>query len=595
MADYLVIWGDLGQAPARAVLGRLEAECVGRGLWRWALRTPEFAVLAPVARPPKLHNLADGLGLIIGDLWATGRDEAPDLDRLLSGPTGVSPVACARALCACAWGRYVAILSDTKAPAIFRDPSGGLEALTWRCGGLTMVASRLAPEILDAVGPPLALDWDRIAGCLASPSSLSGPLALRGVNAIEPGELVARGGETRTSIWVPAMFVGGPVEPAALAQGRLVRHVDRAVRCMTRDRGPVLAEVSGGLDSAIVASALARLDQVEVVQWLNYYGTGAESDERAFAGAIGDLYGLEITCVAKPSRPIDAQGLAVNAGGARPSLMGLDYLRDQDVAQRCVQLGAQAIVTGQGGDAVFLQRLTPLALTDQMRRQGHLALRAGAVRALADWTGTSAWSVLRQALGGNAKARPALAPSGPVFLSREARAVEVPAHPWLCDLDAVAPGKRQQIERLVQSQLVTGDCQRARDVDLLHPLLSQPLVEYSLGLPTDLLTQLRRDRALARQAFSRRLPDAVVHRRSKGDMTGHYGRWVGASLPFLRPFLLEGRLTEQRIIDRETLETLLTAEQLAWGADYVSILFAAVLEAWAQGWEATVRRGAASR
>lgn len=595
MADYLVIWGDLGQASAQAVLGRLEAECVGRGLWRWALRTPEFAVLAPVARPPMLHSLADGGGLIIGELWATGRDEAPDLDRLLSGPTGVSPVARARALCAGAWGRYVAILTESEGPAIFRDPSGGLEALTWRCGDLTVIASRLAPEILDAVGPPLALDWSRIAGLLVSPSSLSGPLALRGVNAIEAGELVARGGEMRTPIWRPAMFVAGPAEPAPLAQGRLVRHVDRAVSCMTRDCGPVLAEVSGGLDSAIVASALARLDKVEVVQWLNYYGTGAESDERAFARAVGDLYGLEITCIAKPSRPIDAPGLALNAGGARPSLMGLDYLRDQDVAQRCVQLGAKAIVTGQGGDAVFLQRLTPLALTDQMRRDGRLALRAGAVRALAEWTGTSAWSVLGQALGGDAKARPALAPSGAVFLSREARAVEVPPHPWLCHLEAVPPGKRQQIERLVQSQLVTGDCQRARDADLLHPLLSQPLVEYSLGLPTDVLTQLRRDRALARQAFSRRLPDAVVERRSKGDMTGHYGRWVAASLPFLRPFLMEGRLAAQGIVDREKLETLLTAEQLAWGADYVSILFAAVFEAWVQEWEATIRRRAAWR
>ncbi|WP_421932373.1 asparagine synthase-related protein [Phenylobacterium sp.] len=593
MSDYLVIWGDLGQAPAQAVLDRLEAEVVGHGGWRWAMRAPDFALLTPIARPPRLHHLADSRGLIIGDLWATGRDEAPDLDGLLSRSAGASTAA--RALCAGAWGRYVAILTDTEAPAIFRDSSGGLEALTWRCGALTMIASRLTPEILDAVGPPLALDWGRIAGYLASPSSVSGPLALRGVNAIEPGELVALGGQTRTPIWAPAMFVGAPVEPATLAQSRLVRHVDRALRCMTRDRGPVLAEVSGGLDSAIVASALARLEEVEVVQWLNYYGAGAESDERVFAKSIGDLYGLEITCVAKPSRPIDLEGLAANAGGVRPSLMGLDYLRDQDVAQRCVQLGAKAIVTGQGGDAVFLQRLTPLALADQMRREGRLALRAGAVRALADWTGSSAWSVLRQALGGTAKARPARAPSGPAFLTREARAVEVPPHPWLCDLDGVAPGKRQQIERLVQSQLVTGDCQRARDADLLHPLLAQPLVEYSLGLPTDVLTQLQRDRALARQAFSRRLPDAVVQRRSKGDMTGHYGRWVAASLPFLRSFLLEGRLAAQGIIDRERLEALLTAEQLAWGADYVSILFAAVLEAWAQRWEARIRSQVAPR
>lgn len=589
MPDYVVLWGDLRAAPAIALLNALTISA--REAWTWAVQSNEVAVLVRRTRPAPVRWLQEMRSLVIGDIWTRG-GEAPDLEMLLAHG---SPLTQAKTLCAEAWGGYVALLGHSSEPAIFRDPSGRLEALTWRAGGVTLVASGLPADLIGAIAPRLSLDWGRIAEYLAAPANLSGHLALRGVSALAPGELVhrAEGGETRIALWTPAAFVKAEPEPPHIVQGRLVRLVDAAVGAWAKDRGPLLAEVSGGLDSAIVATALARIDDAEVVQWLNYYGRGAESDERVYAQALGDLHGLAITCVAKPFHPIDAAGLAANARSVRPSLMGLDYLRDADVAERCRSLGARAIFTGQGGDAIFAQRLTPLALSDQIRRQGLTSLRPGVLRDLADWTGNSAWSVLRQALKGPRAGARSHGTTGPTFLTAAAR--PTPAHPWLCDLQDVAPGKRQQIERLVQSQLVTGDCRRARATDLIHPLLAQPLVEYSLGIPVDILTELKRDRSLARKAFAPRLPEALVHRRSKGDMTAHYGRWVSASLPFLRGHLLEGRLATQGIIDRPRLEALLTSDQLAWGADYVSILFAAVLEAWVANWEATCRDLAARR
>lgn len=585
MSDYLVLWGDLRVAPAAVLINAVTE--AAREAWTWTIRTDQVAVLVRTARPAVVHWLPGFQSLLIGDIWARGEGASPNLVALLDQ---ASPLAQAKALCTSAWGRYVALLADGAGPAIFRDPSGGLEALTWRIGGVTVVASGLPPDLVGVIAPPLSLDWPRIGEYLAAPASLSGPLALRGVCAVASGELLhhADGGQARTLLWTPAAFVQSQPEPLHMIQNRLVRLVDASVDTWARARGPLLAEVSGGLDSAIVATALARTDDAEVVQWLNYYGQGAESDERVFAEALGHLYGLTITCAAKPFRPIDAVGLASNAQSVRPSLMGLDHLRDADVAERCASLGARAIFTGQGGDAIFAQRLTPLALSDQLRRQGAGRLRTDVLRDLADWTGGSAWGVLAQAVRGvREAARPNA--TGPVFMTEAARSRPGQLHPWLSDLEGVGPGKRQQIERLVQSQLVTGDCARARQADLIHPLLSQPLVEYSLSVPVDILTELKRDRSLARKAFARRLPEALVHRRSKGDMTAHYGRWVSASLPFLRSHLLEGRLAAQGIIDRPRVEALLTPEQLAWGADYVSILFAAVLEAWVANWEAICR------
>lgn len=585
MSDYVVLWGDLSAEPAKTLVMALTETSSGR--WTWATKTSNAAVLVRTQRAPVTRVLPDGRGLVVGEAWTREGDTDLDLARLLAS---ASPESQARALCAEIWGRYVAILADGEGPATLRDPSGGLEAFTWRRGGLTVIASGLPTDLIQLLAPPLTLDWDRIAGYLAVRTSLSGPLALRGVTAVAPGELLQQSGGqfVRTPIWRPDAFVTDDHEPPAILQGRLVRLTDQVVGAWASGRGPVLAEVSGGLDSAIVATALARRTDVEVKQWLNYYSLGAESDERVYAEALGALQGFSITSVAKPFRPIDAEGLAINAGALRPSLIGLDYLRDVDVDERRRCAGASAIFTGQGGDAIFGQRLTALALTDHLRRQGLGSLRLGAVRNLADWTGASAWTVLGQALGGGPRRTPAKV-NGPSFMSDGARRAQVEVHPWHCAQDQTPPGKRQQIERLAQAQLVSGDCLRSREADLIHPLLSQPLVEFCLSIPIDVLTGLKRDRALVREAFASRLPDALLHRRSKGDMTGHYGRWVSASLPFLRGFLLEGRLAAQGVIDRDRLEAVLTPEQLAWGADYVSILFAAVLEAWVGRWEATCR------
>ena len=97
-----------------------------------------------------------------------------------------------------------------------------------------------------------------------------------------------------------------------------------------------------------------------------------------------------------------------------------------------------------------------------------------------------------------------------------------------------------------------------------HPLCSQPVVEACLALPTALLTAGGRDRGLARKAFRERLPDTIVNRRSKGEMTRIYGRLIVDNLDILRPWLIDGRLAALGLIDRATAETELTPEALIW-------------------------------
>lgn len=113
---------------------------------------------------------------------------------------------------------------------------------------------------------------------------------------------------------------------------------------------------------------------------------------------------------------------------------------------------------------------------------------------------------------------------------------------------------------------------------MLHPLLSQPVVELCRGLTTPALTRGGRDRVVSREAFRGRLPAPVIDRRGKGDLTAHYGRVIAASLGLLLPLLLDGCLAEAGLLDRRRLEVLLTPEQLILQRANSEILTAALIE-----------------
>lgn len=247
----------------------------------------------------------------------------------------------------------------------------------------------------------------------------------------------------------------------------------------------------------------------------------------------------------------------------------------------CGALHIQSILTGQGGDALFMQGRSAAIAVDArhlgVRRKARIELTYD----LARWGRCSIWSVASQAsqIRGLGLRRPAS------FVARElACSTPTIRHPWLTDLDQVPPAKRHQIYGLAAALLFHGECRRSRVADLIHPLLSQPVIELCLGIPTFDLTGGRRDRALARETFAKRLPSGIVMRRSKGDLTAYYGRMLGRSLPTLRPWLLDGLLASRSLLDLDVLSEILTEDHLIWQGDYPDLMELIALEAWARGW-----------
>lgn len=570
------------------------AEIAAGGDWTLAHRSFRLAVFTEGEAPPPVAPLiGDGgaAGALIGRAFdraaTTAGEVAPArMDGLAEG----EPLAACQRLIEQSWGSYIAVWvgHPHQGPTVLRDPSGGLEALAWRRDGVSIIGSRVVEGRAGPVG--LAIDWNQVVRILDDPISaaLAAP-PLSGLSHLEPGAaLHGQALAEKTALWSPAAVVRAARRPWPTRQD-LRRTVDACVRALAQGEAAIVCEVSGGLDSAIVATSLAA-SGLGPQAMVNFYSGEAEADERRYASAVADQIGAPLRTVRRTPFVLDETSLARSGEPARPNFNGIDNDYDAGLVAALEAAGAKALFTGHGGDTVFYQVAASALAAELLRGAPCEGSRIRRLEEVARRTRRSVWSLAKEAL--------TLAPSR---LSTEAqlmaqdasrRRLAGPSHAWLADLKGISPAKRQQITALASNLNANGATGRGRLARIVHPLLAQPVVELCLAVPAPVLSAGEQERSLAREAFADRLPALIVERRSKGNISVFLGRSLAASATFLRDFLLGGRLASRGLIDVAALEAGLEPQALVWKDASREILAAATLEAWVRHWEARIAAAA---
>jgi asparagine synthase (glutamine-hydrolysing) len=158
------------------------------------------------------------------------------------------------------------------------------------------------------------------------------------------------------------------------------------------------------------------------------------------------------------------------------------------------------------------------------------------------------------------------------------------AHPWTSDIKDLPKGKQGQIWLLAE---VTNRHRPAAVPELApehHPLLSQPLMELCLRLPTYTLLLGGRPRGLARTAFQGYVPSPILERRSKGGTTSYWMQAVRQSSGYLRELIMDGTLHRERIIDGRLLDPYLSSSQSIPVALFPRLVACISAEIWLRSW-----------
>jgi len=555
----------------------VESEPLEAAGWSLARVTPQVRLFVKGG----LEVRETARGWIVGALFERGSGRpASRAPAELQEPQGSLEAFCAR-LVRSFWGQYAAIFPLDR--AALRDPSGQLECLVWNTKTGWVVGSEIPQRPLPASATPaeLAIDWTQMAGLAVIAPTAFRDVPLKGVEAVLPGELKVIGAPTKDRlIWDPTTFARAPHASYDLSRRAVSEAVAESLQGVLASNGNLLAEISGGLDSAIVTSTLVAKGGRDRTRFVHFHVEDRGSDERDYARDVARRIGVDLLEIVKPEMRIDADLLTQVPVGVRPSNNAADHHYDLTMADLVQQNGARKILTGQGGDIVFFQspsRQVAGELWGPWLRQPRADPFWRQLEAAARWNRCSVWSLIGEAV------RDRLAPSKP----------EADPHPWLAT--PVAPAKRRQLQSLIRSQVFSGASRRGREASLENPLLSQPVLEATLAAPVIDLARGGQGRRLARDAFADQIPTSVRRRRSKAILTPYHGRMILRSLAVIRPFLLEGRLAQERVIDPGAVEATLDPDRLIHEGDYAGLFEMIALEAYVRHWEGRIASAAVER
>ncbi|MEO8454064.1 MAG: asparagine synthase-related protein [Sphingomicrobium sp.] len=484
------------------------------------------------------------------------------------------------------WGGYVAAIAGPDAVRFLRDPSGTFPCYYCAIANEFVLFASDA-ELLAASGIAIEIDFEEVGRQLYRAFVPSPATALRGIRELLAGfalRIPAPVG-SQEPCWSPWDYVIDRVDDVADAAERLSRTVSHCVHSWASGRGRLLLSVSGGLDSSIIAACLAKAGADTVC--LTMFADDPAGDERPFARALCDHLGLPLIERRYRLEDIDiTEPLAAHLPRPRDRTQANAYERVHlEVASK---VGADAFVTGNGGDSVFGYSQSAAPIADRYLTEG---FGRGMFRSLLDvcqQTGCSMFDALahawRLAHGPPAhQVRP-----NPLFLEAGFVAELGPAelrHPWLDAPAGGLPGRAAHISTVLRVQ-PNIEASRGYHLPVLSPLMSQPIIEACFGIPTWEWRASGRDRSLARRVFACDLPPAVLNRRVKGTPSRFAARLLDHFRRPIRERLLGGYLVKHGIIDGLAVEQALAGERPVPDLGRVRILELVNVEAWLERWAA---------
>lgn len=524
--------------------------------------------------------------ILIGQLFAADGQRLTSLEPILDGGAtpGISDSTLARH-----WGNFALFDASLEQPYVYRDPSGSVPVYHCRHGREDVfvsdapLATRLG--LLRDPRPDMtfAVHW------LQFPFLRTRRCGLEGVVEILPGiryEKGAGGGWTEKSAWRPAQFLArrdailDPLEAASRLQDAALATVPPQVT-----GGNMLLQLSGGLDSSIIAACLSQAG-VEYTG-VNFATRSADGDERGYARDVAQRFGVTLRELVEGRTPsLEESAVA----GFRPAANPLLFPFQKAIQDAASEMGAELLVDGAGGDNLFCYVTSAAPVLDALWWSGGQA-GLGAASDIAARAGCTWWKLASATTRCALKPRPHWKDDRSL-LRREALLRRAEQHPWLEGLPRTLPGKKEHVEALVHIQHFL-DRGGPPSIGVLHPLMAQPLLELCLRIPSWLWMRGGRDRAIARDALKNLLPEAVFARRSKGSLEGLLHRAFAQLAPQMRDLLLSGELRRHHILDDAAIDAAFADAARLRDDLQLRITELVALELWLQSWRSFDQGGAA--
>jgi asparagine synthase (glutamine-hydrolysing) len=483
------------------------------------------------------------------------------------------------------WGAYLAILADPEAGrfCVFPDPSGLLPVYRTQSGSHILFSPD--PSLFREAGiASPGVGWKALHSFLGRPELRQQTSCLEGVSELTPGALAAvrEGCPPALPIWRPDDFmpVGAIATFDELAEA-LRNLAVTTIGAWATLWGRVAVAASGGVDSSFICAALARgghdFDCITLAT------ADPSGDESVFVRQLAEHLSVRAIAATYDLAQVDLFRPA-SLGLTRPSRKAFMSALDLALREAGDELGADTVFDGNGGDNLFCYLHSAAPVVDRLRAEGPGPAALETFLDVCRLTGCDIPAMARAAL--RRLMRPpgiALWPLDGRLLADLLDAPLQPLTPWLEIGLGRFSGKRDHLALIMRAQNHVHGLP-ARSPQRFSVLMSQPLVEFCLAVPTWLWCKGGINRSLARAAFASDLPSSIVARTSKSGPDSFIRRMFAANQPLIREMLLDGLLMRHGVLDRTATEKALSIDALSGDSMVYRLLDLAEAESWARSW-----------
>ncbi len=486
------------------------------------------------------------------------------------------------------WGGYIAVLgSDTGNVCVLRDPSGAMPCLIHDARDAVVIASD-AGLINEESQRTISVEYREVARLISGADQMGRQTCLTNIDELLPGErLIVRATSNEIhSEWCPWKFARtetkrSTTENAARLKGILLD----CIGAWAAQYRHILIGVSGGLDSSTVAAITS--DNCPDMRCFTMVGPDINGDETPYARLLAEALGLPLTVSRYGLDQIDFRSPVMPH---LPWPVGAYFIQGIEHAHHDLQRSGpiDAFFAGNAGDGVFCSLRSAAPLADRVIAEGLGWATARTLRDVSDLTGADALTVIRMARQRIERSKKRFIPQRDI-LGLDVRMTEQlsPAaslHPWLAVPPPYLPGKLGHIAMITRSHKSIEFYARGERPPQISPLLSQPIVEACLEIPTWQWVTEGRDRAITRMAMTGILPDPLLRRTTKGGPDGFMHLLYRAKWRDLLDYLRDGLLVSHQVIDPAFLNTAF--DPSAHGRPVAGrLLTFAAAESWARFWQ----------
>ncbi len=490
------------------------------------------------------------------------------------------------------WGKYLFICFDKVARQFICccDPSNRWPVYwSWskRCGLLFSDTITCLHQALTDMGERPAWNQSFFTTWLRTGSVQSGAMPFDRISELPPGCAIfyTHGREPEMSpVWDPLM---SSIHDAIHQNPYDILKNYLSLNVSPNDR-PVL-ELSGGLESSSVLLAMREIaSATQPLACAHYYNSKVgSSNELEHARRIAQHTGADLSEIDNPILSFAPTKQIWRT--AKPHIRYCSLAFDQHVASQFNERENSMLISGHGGDALFLApppwgALADAALTLRWRHLLRMAMDMVLIRR------TSLTHIARHAIKSLFSSDPSENLGGTFDLLSDAVQLEPldgrsHLHPFIQKTKIRLPGKLYQLFLAYFSL----DDVRAPTYPFKsgthYPFLCQPMVEFALSVPSYRHFEGAHNRIILRKSVADATGYPHLWRRNKGETSGIDLLGIRQHKDHVMAHCLEGYLAKEGYIDPIRTRTAIQESCKGRSEYFMNILYIYAAELFIQGWQ----------